>query len=279
MVNVEKGTTAKWIQNAVYITMEGKEEEGYIGYGSLGDRDALYDILVECWKLAAPERYNAEKKDGVKRLMHGGEDGVITTDSVGGVETAGEGVQEVEQGKVTQCTGEDHYDELAIDTKIPASLDKVFSLIYHNEAFMMEFYEKDKKLTGEYSMTILFDSPLVQPKRVDELTIARRTDNIMAGRIAREEAEPDICHAYGESRHSPACSPRISFPPLPTVLSTPYIYPRDNSSSQSETILRFDEILTSNAPHPLIKLRLPNPLDTILLRNSPTHWRALLMII
>lgn len=57
VVQVEKGTTAKWIQNAVYIYMEG--EERYVGYGSLGDRDAMYDDIVAAWKLEAPERYEA----------------------------------------------------------------------------------------------------------------------------------------------------------------------------------------------------------------------------
>ena len=144
ITSVRKGTTAKWIQNAVYI-IEGNDEEDYIGYGSLGDRDALYDSIIECWKVEAPERYSAWlEKGSVDTLVD--EQATPGDDPTAPVEAG----HDADAGAATtECTGDDHFDEVAIDTTIPIPLDQLYNLVYHNQEFMEDFYKNDKGLTGE----------------------------------------------------------------------------------------------------------------------------------
>jgi len=56
---VERSTTAKWIQNAVSIELDTTSDEKVVGYGSMGDREAMYTGLMEVWKERAPERHSA----------------------------------------------------------------------------------------------------------------------------------------------------------------------------------------------------------------------------
>ncbi|KAK4688963.1 hypothetical protein P7C73_g1141, partial [Tremellales sp. Uapishka_1] len=148
ITSVEKGTTAKWIQNAVYVVADGEQ----LGYGSLADRDALYETLVECWRTEAPERYEAMmdsiQGEALVETAHveTGEDETTEVDEAGGVTDV----------KQTKCSGE-HFDELAIDTTFPLPLDQLFNLLYHNRDFLLEFYENDKGHTGKFSS----DAPLM----------------------------------------------------------------------------------------------------------------------
>lgn len=59
IVSVEKSTTAKWIQNAISITLDTTSDEKVVGYGSMADRDAMYAGVIEVWKLRAPDRYSS----------------------------------------------------------------------------------------------------------------------------------------------------------------------------------------------------------------------------
>ncbi|WVR08380.1 hypothetical protein IAU60_005435 [Kwoniella sp. DSM 27419] len=145
LTSVRKGTTAKWIQNAVYIIEEDHQEGDYIGYGSMADRDAMFQSIVECWKVVAPERHQAW-------LSNGSQDTLVMEDRDVGGEVKGEAVDHPasSESKIqsTKCSGEGHLDELAIDTVIPIPLDQLFNLVYHNRAFIEEFYKVDKGLTA-----------------------------------------------------------------------------------------------------------------------------------
>lgn len=137
-VSVTKGTTAKWIQNAVYVSLESDSGVELVSYGSMKDRDAMFDILVDCWSVVSPERH--------RRWLDGGTSGedlpsiieedkeMITTDQPAG------------NLKETSCSGNDHFDQLAVDAKIPIPPESLYRLLYENEQFQMEFLQ-DKKLT------------------------------------------------------------------------------------------------------------------------------------
>lgn len=135
--SVKRGTTAKWIQNAVYVIEDGHELGDYTGYGSMADRDAMYESILECWKMAAPERYT----DWMDR---GSEDELIPSKSVEEEEGEDEPVA------TTQCSGEDHLGEVALDTVVGMPLDKLYRLVYHDREFIEAFYTRDKGLTGEH---------------------------------------------------------------------------------------------------------------------------------
>jgi len=225
--SVKKGTTAKWIKNAIYVcvddgsasrersgstsvspstpakqspeatansaagvdngangtngtngTKETKETSGtgdiangVASYGSLGDREAMYESVVNCWRIEAPERYNdmmehlaedpavTEEEDvsggtGLEDTTEEDDDDssekaakALPTDAdAAGSHGAPDSQQKV---KHTECTGE-HLKELALDAKIPLTPEKLYQLIYQTPEFTQEFYEKDQKLTGEW---------------------------------------------------------------------------------------------------------------------------------
>lgn len=150
--SVKKGTTAKWIQNAVYIIEDDHEGEEYIGYGSLADRNAMFDSIRDCWKVVSPEKYEAWLARGSSEQLVNGTNEEKDVDEEGGAVVASSGEDAVVKGtvaaKTTQCTGEDHLDELAIDTVVGIPLDQLYQLVYQNRDFIEDFYKNDKGLTG-----------------------------------------------------------------------------------------------------------------------------------
>ena len=140
---VEKGTTAKWIENAVYVSvLEGEDEPDgtQYGYGSLADRNALFTTLSEAWRLRAPQRYDE---------MHREQDEAVkwAQSSSGSTEE-----EALENGPVelkpSKESGE-NFLELALDRSFPISLDRLFQLLYHDLGFLKDFLADDRKLTGQ----------------------------------------------------------------------------------------------------------------------------------
>lgn len=147
--SVKKGTTAKWIQNAVYIIEDHHGTGDYIGYGSLADRDALYASIVECWKFSAPQRYAAwVDRASDECLVESAEEGTADTQGTASTSRAKEGEDLDSLVSTTQCTGEDHLSEVALDTVVGMPLEDLYNLVYHNREFMEDFYTNDKGLTG-----------------------------------------------------------------------------------------------------------------------------------
>jgi hypothetical protein len=158
ITSVKKGTTAKWIQNAIYIIEDAHGDGEYIGYGSLGDRDAMFDDIVQCWKVDAPGRYKDWSDRGSTETLVQGDDNAIGGGKAATAEgsDSGSSASEGSAGKggevkaeETSCTGKDHFKELAIDVKLPITLEKMFNLVYRDKEFMTDFYTNDKKLTGK----------------------------------------------------------------------------------------------------------------------------------
>ena len=148
VIAIQKGTTAKWIQNAVYVvTKDESDPEGVqFGYGSLADRDDLYSCLMECWKLEAPqacEAMLAKERQAELAAEEVSSAGAVDEKSIE------ETVDTHSSIKVTECTGADHLDEVAIDIKFPIGLEDLHHLLYRNGEFMMDFYANEKELTGE----------------------------------------------------------------------------------------------------------------------------------
>ncbi|WVQ98399.1 hypothetical protein IAU59_005522 [Kwoniella sp. CBS 9459] len=147
VISVEKGTTAKWIQNAIYVCVDDDTlEDKQLGYGSMKDRDSMYASVVECWKVVAPEKYRAyaERPEVTLDPSEVDETGSDTSQEGASDVTSTTGGAEVKQ---TKCTEDGHLKELAIDVTFPVSLDQVYNLIYHNREFITEFYEVDQELT------------------------------------------------------------------------------------------------------------------------------------
>jgi hypothetical protein len=174
VVKVERSTTAKWIQNAVSVTFVNEQgEDEVVGYGSMGDREAMYEMLMDTWKERAPERHAAFiKKEEKAKAAEAEEERKASTNTVrpteeeladkpasdkdkpkaegAGDEGEGEGGRPRSKSEVkhSEESGEG-YDQEALDTKIPIPMDQLFNLLYHNKEFHMDFLKNKQKLTGE----------------------------------------------------------------------------------------------------------------------------------
>ena len=155
VIAVQKGTTAKWIQNAVYVVMKDESDpEGVqYGYGSLADREDLYSCLTECWKIEAPEA-----SDAMLARQLQAETVVEESSSAGAMDDKGtvETVEADTSTTATECTGVDHLEELAIDVKFHIGLGDLHKLLYGNRDFLMDFYTNEKQLSGELPTTAGF---------------------------------------------------------------------------------------------------------------------------
>ncbi|WWD18868.1 hypothetical protein CI109_103323 [Kwoniella shandongensis] len=146
VVDVEKGTTAKWIQNAVYVKALVNGERVHHGYGSMADRDAMFDQIVEWWRIQAPEKYDEFVKAHDIPVVEAKEgNSTVTLAAVPELSPD----TDASDVKHTEGTG-DHLKEVAIDAKIPLPLEQAYNLIYHNNDFAQHFYVNVKKLTGDW---------------------------------------------------------------------------------------------------------------------------------
>ncbi|ORX38733.1 hypothetical protein BD324DRAFT_622133 [Kockovaella imperatae] len=134
VVALERGTTAKWIQNAVYVNIKDESDPDgiHFGYGSLKDRDAMYETIFENWKAVAPDRVEAMQTRRKEAASMMGSSESNETGAAGVVRSEGTG----------EC-----YAELAIDTQFPIPLEELYKLLYHNDEFIHDFMTNDKKLT------------------------------------------------------------------------------------------------------------------------------------
>jgi hypothetical protein len=182
ITSVEKSTTAKWIQNAVSITLDTKEDDKAIGYGSMGDRDAMYACLMEVWKDRAPDRWSAhvekseaqnadadpgsgaavrqrsattatksgnpKEEDTTGRHRSATAAGRLDHDETAQDDDAEEGSATTGEAKETKCSGE-HFDEVALDTTLPVQMEQLFKLMYHTPEFGQDFLQNKQKLTGK----------------------------------------------------------------------------------------------------------------------------------
>jgi hypothetical protein len=82
IVSVERSTTAKWIQNAISLTLDTESDEKVVGYGSMGDREAMYAGVMELWKLRAPDRYSTYMDR--REVNSDGEESAEVADVIGG---------------------------------------------------------------------------------------------------------------------------------------------------------------------------------------------------
>lgn len=139
LTSVRKGTTAKWIQNAVYIIEDSHGAGDYIGYGSLADRDAMFANIVEQWKAKAPARHTAWVDRGSTETLVQPEEEIKDASML----------EEALPVSTTECSGKDHLAEVALDTIIAMPLDKLYNLVYQDQDFMEDFYINDKGLTGK----------------------------------------------------------------------------------------------------------------------------------
>ncbi|KZT42693.1 hypothetical protein SISSUDRAFT_979744 [Sistotremastrum suecicum HHB10207 ss-3] len=131
--------TAFVIPNALQLTTR----QNKYSFTSFLARDTTYDVIHNIWRLARPDVSSA-----------GGGSTRASLEDVGGrpaserVRSASSNVAAPGSQKVTHCAcgkNGEHYSEVASDTILPGTPEKVYTLMFAS-AFMKEFMREDQKL-------------------------------------------------------------------------------------------------------------------------------------
>ena len=147
--------TAFVIPNAIQITTRTTKYT----FASFLARDTAYDVIFNIWRLARPEDGLSEDEASgrpaldaphARRTASPTELGVIPIESVAPL-----------THKVTTCVcGREgnHYSELAIDTVIPGTPERIYNLMFAS-GFLKDFMRENQKLEGKFYF--FFFSPSV----------------------------------------------------------------------------------------------------------------------
>jgi hypothetical protein len=144
IIALEKKTTAFVIPNAIQITTR----KAKYNFASFLARDTVYDVMHNIWRTARPEATSSI----------GGSASQSVEDSIGSPPAADGSLPPLNVGsaksaptrRANQCAcgkkGE-HYAEKALETVVPGTPEKVYTLLFQS-AFMKEFMREEQKLTG-----------------------------------------------------------------------------------------------------------------------------------
>lgn len=141
MLSSEKTVTARVIPNAISITTQQGDQ---ITFCSFVYRDTSYDLIVDCWKGVNASAYNSFMTDQTAEAQEDIDEG--TKDSPFPHETS-HAVTEHKSHAATECDG-NHLKETVLDVRFPSEPEKIFNLLFHDDAFM-ESLCADQKLTSQ----------------------------------------------------------------------------------------------------------------------------------
>ncbi|KAF7978032.1 hypothetical protein HWV62_1915 [Athelia sp. TMB] len=157
---LEKKMTAFVIPNAIQLTTRQAKYQ----FASFLSRDTTFDVIHNIWRLARPDDAaggGGSARGSLDAVRAGMDERRASTEAVGagGSATAAGGIArrvsaggprggKILENKVTQCTcgkrGE-HYSETALDTTVPGTPDKIYSLVFAS-GFIKEFMKGEQKL-------------------------------------------------------------------------------------------------------------------------------------
>jgi len=140
IVAVEKTVTARVIPNAISITTQQGDN---LTFCSFVYRDTSYDLIVDCWKGVNSSAYNEFMSDQTVEAQTDIDAG--TKESPFPNETS-QAVTEHTAHAATDCTG-DHLKETVLDVRFPSEPEKIFNLLFHDNAFSESLFA-DQKLTN-----------------------------------------------------------------------------------------------------------------------------------
>lgn len=114
-------------------------------------RDTSYDLIVDCWKGVNSSAYNSFMTEQTVEAQEDIDEG--TNDSPFPNETS-HAVTEHKSHAATECSG-NHLKETVLDVRFPSEPEKIFNLLFHDDAFM-ESLCADQKLTSRSMCTSVF---------------------------------------------------------------------------------------------------------------------------
>ncbi len=140
--------TAFVIPNAIQITTRTTKYT----FASFLARDTAYDVIFNIWRLARPE-------DGLSEDETSGRPALDVTLTLEPGSPTGSGATSIGSvapptHKVTSCAcGREgkHYSDLAIDTVIPGTPERIYNLMFAS-GFLKDFMRENQKLEGKFSV-------------------------------------------------------------------------------------------------------------------------------
>jgi hypothetical protein len=144
--------TAFVIPNAIQITTRTTK----YAFASFLARDTAYDVIFNIWRLARPEDGLSEEEPLGRSAL----DGSHMLETASPTESAVISIGEVAPliHKVTYCVcGREgtHYSELAIDTVLPGTPERIYNLMFAS-GFLKDFLRENQKLEGKFLFFLPF---------------------------------------------------------------------------------------------------------------------------
>ncbi len=136
VISLEKRMTAFVIPNAIQLSTRTAKYT----FTSFLARDTTYDVLYNVWRLARPE----DSSMGSQRVSPRGsldEGSSIADGSPNGAP------KKKIANKVTQCSCDKHYPEVAMEAVFPGAPEKIYNLMF-TSGFMKDFMRENQKLLG-----------------------------------------------------------------------------------------------------------------------------------
>jgi hypothetical protein len=138
--------TAFVIPNAIQITTRTTKYT----FASFLARDTAYDVIFNIWRLARPEDGLSEDETSGRPVL----DAPHALRTASPTESAAISIGPVAAPirKVTTCAcGREgkHYSELAIDTVMPGTPERIYNLMFAS-GFLKDFMRENQKLEGKF---------------------------------------------------------------------------------------------------------------------------------
>lgn len=135
VISLEKRMTAFVIPNAIQLSTRTAKYT----FTSFLARDTTYDVLYNVWRLARPE----DSSMGSQRVSPRGslDEGSSIADG------SPNGAPKKIANKVTQCSCDKHYPEVAMEAVFPGAPEKIYNLMF-TSGFMKDFMRENQKLLG-----------------------------------------------------------------------------------------------------------------------------------
>ncbi len=146
--------TAFVIPNAIQITTRTTKYT----FASFLARDTAHDVIFNIWRLARPEDGLSEDEASGRPALDASHTLGTASPTESGALSIGSVVPPTHKATTCACGREGkHYSELAIDTVIPGTPDRIYNLMFAS-GFLKDFMRENQKLEGKFQYIFSFPS-------------------------------------------------------------------------------------------------------------------------
>jgi len=142
--------TAFVIPNAIQITTRTTKYT----FASFLARDTAYDVIFNIWRLARPEDGLSEDEISVRPVLDAPHALRTASPTESGAISIGSVAPLTHKATTCLCGREgNHYSELAIDTVMPGTPERIYNLMFAS-GFLKDFMRENQKLEGKFCFSL-----------------------------------------------------------------------------------------------------------------------------